>query len=90
MQGGSEPFSQCMRAQCHATNPSKAGVADEHTHPAAHCDKGVDLPGDAAVRCFTSDSSWAELLLNFNCMLQQVDGVISHALQREESAWNIL
>lgn len=32
---------------------------------------------------FTSYSSWAEPLLNFNCMLQQVDGVISHALQSE-------
>lgn len=32
---------------------------------------------------FTSYSSRAELLLNFNCMLQQVDGVISHALQSE-------
>lgn len=46
---------------CHQSQQSCVG--DEHTHPAARRDKGVDLPGDAAVWCFTWDSSRAELYL---------------------------
>lgn len=44
---------------------------------------GVDVTGDIPAQRFALYPSLPELLLNFNCMLQQVDGVISHALQSQ-------